>query len=130
MRSLGTRPSLRVSRNRLVSLALLTRVAYAGSKTAGAILADDFAMIFAGGPGSSPFSMVGVEASTFSSPGFSSKNSYTALLFFPMTYTGVSPCQDFVLNGSLWFSLGILFRIRLLPKAFVKAVASMAVGKA
>ena len=42
---------------------------------------------------------------------------YAILLFFPMMYTGISPYQDFVLNASLWLLLGILYRLRMFPKA-------------
>lgn len=36
---------------------------------------------------------------------------YAGLLLFPMTYTGMQPYQDFVLNAYLWLLLGILFRL-------------------
>lgn len=42
---------------------------------------------------------------------------YAVLLFFPMMFTGASPYQDFVLNSNLWLLLGIVFRLRLFPKA-------------
>jgi len=43
---------------------------------------------------------------------------YAFLLFFPMMFTGASPYQDFVLNAYLWLLLGILYRLRKLPKEF------------
>lgn len=42
---------------------------------------------------------------------------YAILLFFPMMFTGISPYQDFVLNAWLWLLLGILYRLRMFPKA-------------
>ncbi len=36
---------------------------------------------------------------------------YAGLLLFPMTYAGMQPYQDFVLNAYLWLLLGILFRL-------------------
>ncbi len=36
---------------------------------------------------------------------------YAGLLFFPMTYAGIQPYEDFVLNAYLWLLLGILFRL-------------------
>ena len=36
---------------------------------------------------------------------------YAGLLLFPMTFTGMQPYQDFVLNAYLWLLLGILFRL-------------------
>jgi hypothetical protein len=43
---------------------------------------------------------------------------YAVILIFPMMFTGVSPYQDFVLNANLWLLLGILYRMRLYPKAY------------
>jgi len=43
---------------------------------------------------------------------------YTIILTFPMMFTGVAPYQDFVLNSNFWLLLGILFRLKLFPKAF------------
>lgn len=48
---------------------------------------------------------------------------YTVILIFPMMFTGVAPYQDFVLNSNLWLLLGILFRLKLFPKAFQIAQA-------
>jgi hypothetical protein len=42
---------------------------------------------------------------------------YAAILWFPMMFTGVSAYQDFVLNASLWLLMGMLFRLRMFPKA-------------
>jgi len=36
---------------------------------------------------------------------------YAGLLLIPITYTGMAPYQDFVLNAYLWLLLGILFRL-------------------
>ncbi len=36
---------------------------------------------------------------------------YAGLLLFPMTFNGMAPYQDFVLNAYLWLLLGILFRL-------------------
>ena len=36
---------------------------------------------------------------------------YAGLLLFPMTFAGMQPYQDFVLNAYLWLLLGILFRL-------------------
>lgn len=36
---------------------------------------------------------------------------YAGLLLLPMTYSGMQPYQDFVLNAFLWLLLGILFRL-------------------
>jgi hypothetical protein len=36
---------------------------------------------------------------------------YAGLLLFPITYTGMQPYQDYVLNAYLWLLLGILFRL-------------------
>jgi hypothetical protein len=36
---------------------------------------------------------------------------YAFLLLFPLTYGGLQPYQDFVLNAYLWLLLGILFRL-------------------
>ena len=37
---------------------------------------------------------------------------FSALLFFPMTFTSFATFQDFVINSFLWLLLGILFRLR------------------
>jgi len=36
---------------------------------------------------------------------------YAGLLLFPLTYAGMQPYQDFVMNAYLWLLLGILFRL-------------------
>jgi hypothetical protein len=36
---------------------------------------------------------------------------YAGLLLFPLTYAGIQPYEDFVLNAYLWLLLGILFRL-------------------
>lgn len=36
---------------------------------------------------------------------------YAGLLLIPITYAGMAPYQDFVLNAYLWLLLGILFRL-------------------
>lgn len=36
---------------------------------------------------------------------------YAGLLLFPLTYAGMQPYQDYVLNAYLWLLLGILFRL-------------------
>jgi hypothetical protein len=36
---------------------------------------------------------------------------YTLLMFYPATFAGIQPYQDFVLNAYLWLLLGILFRL-------------------
>ncbi len=36
---------------------------------------------------------------------------YAGLLLFPLTFTGMQPYEDFVLNAYLWLLLGILYRL-------------------
>ncbi len=36
---------------------------------------------------------------------------YAGLLLFPLTFNGLQPYQDFVLNAYFWLLLGILFRL-------------------
>jgi len=36
---------------------------------------------------------------------------YAGLLLFPVTFNGIQPYEDFVLNAYLWLLLGILFRL-------------------
>jgi hypothetical protein len=50
---------------------------------------------------------------------------YATILLFPMMYTGMSTYQDFVLNSDLWLFLGIVFRLRLFPKAAELAKSQM-----
>ncbi len=40
---------------------------------------------------------------------------FAILLLFPMTYLGIQPYENFVLNAFLWLLLGILFRLPTLP---------------
>jgi hypothetical protein len=54
---------------------------------------------------------------------------YAAILWFPMMFTGVSAYQDFVLNASLWLMLGVLFRLRMFPKAVALAEKQVAAGR-
>jgi hypothetical protein len=42
---------------------------------------------------------------------------YSAVLFFPMTYTTFSTYQDFVISSNLWLLLGVLFRLKSYPVA-------------
>ena len=42
----------------------------------------------------------------------------TIILPVPMMFTGNSPYQDFLLNANLWPLLGVLYRLKLFPKAF------------
>ena len=48
---------------------------------------------------------------------------YAGLLLFPMTFTGMQPYQDFVLNAYLWLLLGILFRLPTLAVSAQYAAA-------
>jgi hypothetical protein len=43
---------------------------------------------------------------------------YSVILLFPMMFTGNGTYQDFVLNSNLWLLLGVLYRLKLYPKAF------------
>jgi len=36
---------------------------------------------------------------------------YSFVLLFPMTFNGIQPYQDFILNAYLWLLLGVLFRL-------------------
>jgi hypothetical protein len=36
---------------------------------------------------------------------------YAFLLLLPLTYGGLQPYQDFILNAYLWLLLGVLFRL-------------------
>jgi hypothetical protein len=40
---------------------------------------------------------------------------YCFIVFFPATFAGIQPYQDFVLNAYLWLLLGILFRLPSIP---------------
>lgn len=42
---------------------------------------------------------------------------YVFLLFFPMTFTGMQPYEDFLLNAYVWLLLGVLFRMPRLASA-------------
>ena len=43
---------------------------------------------------------------------------YSFVLLIPMTFTGIQPYQDFIMNAYLWLLLGVLFR---LPKLALDA---------
>jgi hypothetical protein len=43
---------------------------------------------------------------------------YAIILFFLMMFSGLSTYQDFLLNAYFWLLLGILYRLKLFPKAF------------
>jgi hypothetical protein len=49
---------------------------------------------------------------------------YAGLLFFPMTFNGIQPYEDFVLNAYLWLLLGILFRLPTLALSAQYAASS------
>jgi hypothetical protein len=49
---------------------------------------------------------------------------YASLLLFPITFAGMQPYQDFVLNAYLWLLLGILFRLPTLALSAQYAAAS------
>jgi hypothetical protein len=51
-------------------------------------------------------------------------------LLFPMMFTGNSSYQDFVLNSSLWLLLGVLYRLKLYPKAYELAESQSSPGQA
>src|SRR5260370_7739833 len=36
---------------------------------------------------------------------------YSFILLIPMTFTGIQPYQDFIMNAYLWLLLGVLFRL-------------------
>ena len=42
---------------------------------------------------------------------------FSFLLFFPMAFVSFSFFQDFVVNAYFWFLLGVLYRLRMFPKA-------------
>src|SRR5438552_1008392 len=48
---------------------------------------------------------------------------YAGLLLLPMTFAGMQPYQDFVLNAYLWLLLGILFRLPTLAVSVQYAAA-------
>jgi hypothetical protein len=48
---------------------------------------------------------------------------YAGLLLIPMTYAGIQPYEDFVMNAYLWLLLGILFRLPSLVASTQFAVA-------
>jgi len=41
---------------------------------------------------------------------------FVGLLFFPMTYTGFA-YEDFIINAYIWILIGMLYRLRLFPRA-------------
>jgi H+/Cl- antiporter ClcA len=47
---------------------------------------------------------------------------YAGLLLLPMTFNGMQPYEDFVLNAYLWLLLGILFRLPTLAVSAQYAV--------
>src|SRR5216683_438842 len=49
---------------------------------------------------------------------------YAGLLLLPMTFSGMQPYQDFVLNAYLWLLLGILFRLPTLAVSAQYAAAA------
>jgi len=49
---------------------------------------------------------------------------YAGLLLLPMTFNGMQPYQDFVLNAYLWLLLGILFRLPSLALSVQYAAVS------
>jgi hypothetical protein len=49
---------------------------------------------------------------------------YAFLLLFPITYAGMAPYQDFVLNAYLWLLVGILFRLPHLAAAARESAGS------
>lgn len=57
---------------------------------------------------------------------------YSGLLLIPITYAGMAPYQDFVLNAYLWLLLGILFRLPTLAVSaqFAAAQAELPVPQA
>lgn len=48
---------------------------------------------------------------------------YAGLLLFPITYAGMAPYQDFVMNAYLWLLLGVLFRLPNLAASAQFAIA-------
>ena len=54
---------------------------------------------------------------------------YAVILIFPMMFTGASPYQDFILNSNLWLLLGVLYRLKLFPKASQFAQAQAVSGQ-
>ena len=55
---------------------------------------------------------------------------YAFLLFLPMTFTSITPYQDFVLNAYVWLLLGVLFRLPKLALAAQYATTTKATGAA
>jgi hypothetical protein len=49
---------------------------------------------------------------------------YAGLLLFPMTFNGIQPYEDFVLNAYFWLLLGILFRLPTLAVSAQYAAAA------
>ncbi len=49
---------------------------------------------------------------------------YAGLLLLPMTFSGIQPYEDFVLNAYLWLLLGILFRLPTLVLSAQYAAAA------
>jgi hypothetical protein len=42
---------------------------------------------------------------------------YALLLLFPMTFAGMQPYEDFIMNAYLWLLLGVLFKLPVLAKS-------------
>jgi len=51
---------------------------------------------------------------------------FTFLLIFPLTYNGLQPYQDYVMNAYLWLLLGILFRLPTIAVSTEFAAAAAA----
>jgi hypothetical protein len=51
---------------------------------------------------------------------------YAVVLIFPMSFTGNSSYQDFVLNSNFWLFLGVLYALKAYPDAFQAIQAQMA----
>lgn len=55
---------------------------------------------------------------------------YAVILIFPLMFTGNGAYQDFGLNSSLWLLLGILYRLKLCPKAYETDQSQVLSGQA
>jgi hypothetical protein len=55
---------------------------------------------------------------------------YSFLLLFPMTFAGMQPYQDFIMNAYLWLLLGILFRLPQLALSAQFAATAAAATRA
>lgn len=54
---------------------------------------------------------------------------FAFLLFFPMSFVSFTMYQDFVINVYFWLSLGVLYRIRMYPKATQMAQVEAVPGR-